>query len=53
MLIAALLSAVLAIGLASVMFSNRERGFTPSQWLGMALIWLVLMVLAYVYQRIF
>jgi hypothetical protein len=50
MLIAALLAGVLSLALASVMFSNRERGFTSSQWLMALLVWMVLMVLAYIYQ---
>jgi hypothetical protein len=53
MLIASLLAAVLALGFASVLFSNRDRGYTSSQWLMALLIWIVLMVLAYVYQRVF
>jgi hypothetical protein len=50
MLIAALLAGVLSLALTSVMFTNREKGFTTSQWLMTLLIWLVLMVLAYIYQ---
>jgi hypothetical protein len=53
MIIAAVLAAVLAMGVAQVMFSNRERGFTSSQLLMAAFIWLVLMMLAFVYQRVF
>jgi hypothetical protein len=44
---------VLSLGIASVMFSNRDRGYTSSQWLMALLVWIVLMVLAYVYQSIF
>lgn len=53
MLIASLLAGLVSMGLSSIMFSNRGHGFTASQWLGTALIWLVLIVLAYVYQAIF
>ncbi len=53
MIIAALLATVLSIGIASILFSNRDKGFTPSQLLMAAFIWLVLMTLAYVYQRVF
>lgn len=53
MVIAAVLAAVLSIGIASFMFSNRDRGFTTSQLLMAVFIWLVLMMLAYVYQRVF
>ena len=48
-----MLAAVLSLGIASILFSNRDRGYTPSQWLMAGFIWVVLMVLAYVYQRIF
>jgi hypothetical protein len=50
MLVAAIMSGVLALGLSSMMFSNRDRGFTASQWLMMIFIFVVLMVLAYIYQ---
>lgn len=53
MLISALLAAILALGIASVLFSNRDRGYSPSQWLMAVFVWIVLMVLAYVYQRVF
>jgi hypothetical protein len=53
MLIAALLSAILAYAAASFLFSNREKGFTTSQLLMALFIWLVLMMVAYVYQRVF
>jgi len=53
MLIAALLAAVLSLGTVTVLFSNRDKGFTSSQLLMSVFIWLVLMMLAYIYQRIF
>jgi hypothetical protein len=53
MLIAALLGAVVSLGIASFMFSNRERGFTSSQILMAIFIWGVFMLLAYIYQVVF
>ncbi|MCC7359868.1 MAG: hypothetical protein IT317_10345 [Anaerolineales bacterium] len=53
MLIAAIMSGVIALGLSSMMFSNRDKGFTASQWLLMIFIFIVLMIVAYIYQRLF
>ena len=53
MIIAAILSGVVALGLSSMMFSNRDKGFTASQWLMMVFIFVVLMVFAYIYQLVF
>ncbi len=53
MLIAAILSGVIALGLSSMMFSNRDKGFTASQWLMMVLVFAVLMMFAYIYQLVF
>ena len=53
MLIAAIMSGVVALGLSSMMFSNRDRGFTASQWLMMVFIFIVLMIVAYIYQLVF
>ena len=36
-----------------MMFSNRDKGFTASQWLLMVFIFMVLMVAAYIYQLVF
>ena len=53
LIIAAILSGVVALGLSSMMFSNRDKGFTASQWLMMVFIFVVLMVFAYIYQLVF
>jgi hypothetical protein len=52
MLIAAVISGIIALGLSSMMFSNRDKGFTASQWLMMVFVFVVLMSLAYIYQLI-
>jgi len=53
LIVAAVLSGVVALGLSSMMFSNRDKGFSASQWLMMVLVFVVLMVFAYIYQRVF
>jgi hypothetical protein len=53
MLIAAVLAAVLAVAIASFLFSNRDKGFTSSQMLMAGFVWLVMMIVAYIYQRVF
>jgi hypothetical protein len=53
MLVAAVMSGVIALGLSSMMFGNRDKGFTASQWLMMIFIFGVLMALAYIYQLLF
>ena len=53
MLVAAILSGVISLGISSMMFSNRDKGFTASQWLMMVFIFVVLMMFAYIYQLVF
>lgn len=53
MLVAAILSGVIALGLSSMMFSNRDKGFSASQWLLMVFMFVVLMSFAYIYQLVF
>ncbi len=53
LLVAAVISGIISLGLSSMMFSNRDKGFTASQWLMMVLVFVVLMVFAYIYQLVF
>jgi hypothetical protein len=44
---------VVALAIANFTFSNRERGLTASQYLLVFLIWGVMMVLYYIYERVY
>ena len=48
---AAVIAALLAIGITRMFFSNRERGLSASQWLLAVLLWAIMMLLVYWYQR--